>query len=277
MKIYPRKSLKAIRKLSRRLKLSVEEVAEGIIKVANANMERALRVISIGKGYDPREFALLSFGGAGGLHACELAQGMEITTVIFPKEPGVLSALGMLTADTFKDYSLTVFLSESEANIAELENRFGSLKDKAQNEFPSEKLKYKFFLDIRYKRQSHELTVPFGKNFIGAFHRAHKKRFGYSNTKNEIEVITLRLRAAANKRELKFPQIQNEKVKVKPTKEKIIFGGKNISIDSYDRKLFFSGYKFKGAALVLENTSTILIPPGYSCHVDEWGNIIARA
>ncbi len=275
MKIHPRKSFSAIKKLSRRLKLPVEEVAEGIIKVANANMERALRVISIGKGYDPRDFALLSFGGAGGLHACELARSMEIKTIIFPNEPGVLSALGMLTADTFKDYSLTVFLNQREATLGELEKRFSSLKDKAQIEFPSNKLTYKLFLDLRYKRQSHEITVPYGKNFITAFHRSHKKRYGYSKPKGEIEVITLRLRSIAKKRELEIPYIQNEKTKVKPCREKIVFGGKSINLNSYDRKYFYSGYRFKGPALVLEDTSTILIPPGYKCHVDDWGNIIA--
>ena len=275
MKVYPRKSQTAIRKLSRRLKLSVEEVAEGIIRVANANMERALRVISIGKGYDPREFALLSFGGAGGLHACELAQAMDVNTVIFPKEPGVLSALGMLTADTFKDYSLTVFLSQREATITEIENRFCLLKDKAQHEFPSQKLRYKLFLDIRYKRQSHELTIAFGKNFAGAFHKAHKKRFGYSNPKSEIEVITLRVRAIAQKRQLEIPRIQSKKLNIRPNKSKIVFGGKSIDVKEYNREDFFSGYKFNGPALILEHTSTILIPSGYKCCVDRWGNIIA--
>lgn len=275
MKLHPNKSLSAIRKLSRRLKLSVEEVAEGIIKVANANMERALRVISIGKGYDPREFALLSFGGAGGLHACELARAMEIKTIIFPYEPGVLSALGMLTADTFKDYSLTVFLDQRAATIDVLEKRFSTLKDKAEIEFPSHKLTYKLFLDLRYKRQSHEITVPYSKNFVTAFHRDHKKMYGYSKPKSKIEVVTLRLRAIAKKRELEIPCIQNDGTKIKPSKEKIVFGGKSISLKVYERKHFYSGYKFKGPALVLEQTSTILIPPGYKCHVDDWGNIIA--
>ena len=276
MKIYPRKSLSAMRKLSSKLKLSVEEVAEGILKVANTNMERALRVISIGRGYDPREFALLSFGGAGGLHACELAQAMEINTIVFPKEPGVLSALGMLTADMFKDYSLTVFLNQKEATIKELEKRFASLKENAEMEFSSKSLTYKLFLDLRYKRQSHEITVPYGKNFVASFHRAHKKRYGYSKPKNEVEIITLRLRAIAMKRELEIPQIQSKKIKIKPKKGKIIYDGKKINVEEYNRKHFYSDFKFKGPALVLEKTSTILIPPGYRCHVDNWGNIIAK-
>jgi len=275
MKISPQKSKTALRKLSRRLKLSIDEVAEGIIKVANANMERALRVISIGKGYDPREFALVSFGGAGGLHACDLAQGMEIKTVIFPKDPGVLSALGMLTADMFKDYSLTVFLNEEEARLPLLEEGFSSLQDKARKDFPSDKLKIKRFLDVRYKRQSHEITVPYGKNFVTAFHQAHKRMNGYNKPKSEVEVITLRIRAISRNRELEIPYLQNKKIKIKPSKEKIVFGGKNIFVKVFNREEFYSGFKFSGPALILEDTSTLLISPGYKCRVDRWGNIIA--
>ncbi len=275
MKIFPQKSKSSLRKLATRLKLSIEQVAEGIINVANANMERALRVISIGKGYDPREFALVSFGGAGGLHSCELAQAMEIKTIIFPKEPGVLSALGMLTADTFKDYSITVFLKQEEARSTALEEAFSSLEVKAHKDFPTHKIKFKRFLDVRYKRQSHEITVPYTKNFISTFHREHKKMYGYNKTKSEVEVITLRLRAIAKKRELEIPRLNNDRTKIKTSKDTIIFGGKNINLLAYSRKDFYSGYKFKGPALVLEDTSTILIPPGYKCHVDDWGNIIS--
>ncbi|MEM7008801.1 MAG: hydantoinase/oxoprolinase family protein, partial [Thermodesulfobacteriota bacterium] len=275
MKLHPKKSHAAIKKLSRRLKLSVEEVAEGIIKVANANMERALRVISIGKGYDPRDFALLSFGGAGGLHACELAQAMEIKTIIFPKDPGVLSALGMLTADSFKDYSLTVFLNQNEATLKKLEHGYSALKQKAQADFPTQTLSYKLFLDLRYKRQSHEITVPYNKNFTAAFHKEHKKMYGYSKPKSEIEVITLRLRAISKSRKLNIPNLKSEKRKISPRKIKIIYDGKKLTVNEYMRDKLYSGYKFRGPSLLIEDTSTTFIPPEYKCRVDEWGNIVA--
>lgn len=275
MKIFPNKSVTALRKLSKQLNLTIEEVAEGIVKVANANMERALRVISMGKGYDPRDFAMLSFGGAGGLHACELAESMEMSTVIFPKEPGVLSALGMLTADMFKDYGITVFLSQKEATTQTIDEAYSSLEAKAYNDFPNHKLKFKKFLDIRYKRQSHEITVPYSKNFVSAFHKEHKRMYGYQKAKSEVEIITLRLRAIAKKRDLSIPYLQNIKNKVKPIKEKIILNKKTIDINIYDRSEFYTGFKFKGPALVLEDTSTIFITPKFKCNVDEWGNIIA--
>jgi len=276
MKIHPAKSKSAINKLARRLKLSLEEVAEGIIKVTNANMEKALRVISIGKGYDPRDFALVSFGGAGGLHACELAEGMEISTVLFPKDPGVLSALGMLTADMFKDYSKTAFLSQNDAGPGVLNELFSSLEDIARKDFPKHKLRFERFVDVRYKRQSHEITVPYSKNFAGAFHRKHKKMFGYNKTGSEVEVTTIRLRAVAMKIDLEIPLIKTKKRAVNYEKEKTIYNGKSIVVRTFNRSEFYSGYKFKGPAIVLEDTSTMFITPEFKCLVDDWGNIVAR-
>ena len=276
MKIHRNKSVSAVNKLARKLNLSVDEVAEGIIKVANANMERALRVISIGKGYDPRDFALLSFGGAGGLHACELALGMEISTVIFPTNPGVLSALGMLSADMFKDYSITVFLGKKDATKKVLDSIFLSLEKKSLEDFPNLKCSFKRFLDLRYKRQSHEITVPYTKNFISAFHREHKKMYGYSKSKSEVDVITIRLRAIAKRKDLDIPLLQNKKQKINSEAQRIVFNGKTIDAKIYDRTEFYSGFKFKGPALVLEETSTLFITPSFKCSVDKWGNIIAN-
>ncbi len=273
MRIYPSKSKTALSKLARSLKITIHEVAEGVIKVANANMERALRVISIGRGYDPRDFALVSFGGGGGLHSCELARDMEINTVIFPKDPGVLSAMGMLMADTFRDYSLTNFLSEKEATLPRLQAKFKTLEHKAQSDISGSKLKFERFLDIRYKRQSHEITIPFSKNFIRAFHKEHKKLFGYMKTKSETEVVTLRLRAVSKKKKLAQPELRAKKRKVSFIKNPLILGGKEISAKIYRRDEFYPGFKFRGPAIVLEQTSTLLITPEYKCEVDKWGNI----
>jgi len=182
----------------------------------------------------------------------------------------------MLTADMFKDYSITVFLNEEEARFGVLEEGFFSLEDKARKDFPTEKIKFKRFLDVRYKRQSHEITVPYGKNFVSAFHQAHKRMYGYKKPVSEVEIITLRIRAIAKKRELEIPYLQNEKIKIKPSKERIIFGGKSVIVSVFNRRDFYSGFAFAGPALILEDTSTILIPHGYRCRVDEWGDIIAK-
>lgn len=275
MKIYPEKSLAALGKLSRKLGVMVEELAEGIVKVANSNMERALRVISIGKGYDPREFALLSFGGAGGLHACELARGMEIKIVIFPREPGVLSALGMLMADTFKDYSATVFVMAGKTAADEIERGFEALVKKSRADFGERGVRYERYVDARYKRQAHEITIPYGKNFVKVFNETHKKLYGYSMPKDEVEVVTLRLRAIRRKKKLALPKLVAGKKTVRTSKENVIIDGRETKTRSYMREDFYPGFRFPGPAIVFEETSTLYVAPGFKCEVDEFGNIIA--
>lgn len=276
MRIYPSKSKTALNKLAQSLKMSAPQVAEGVIKVANANMERALRVISIGRGYDPRDFALMSFGGAGGLHACELARDLEISTVIFPKDPGVLSAMGMLMADTFRDYSLTRFLDERKDAVRRLGGYFKELEQRAKTDLSGGKLKFERYLDMRYKRQAHEITVPFTKNFIRVFHREHKKLFGYMKPENETEVVTLRLRAVSKKKKLVRPELEAKKRKVSSIKSPLVLDGKEVSAKIYMRDEFYPGFKFGGPAIVLEKTATLFITHEYKCEVDRWGNIRAE-
>jgi N-methylhydantoinase A len=276
MEIFPEKSRSALRGLANRLNTSVLRLADGIIKVSNSNMERALRVASIGRGYDPRDFALFSFGGAGGLHACELAVGLGIKKVIFPKDPGVFSALGMLMAESFKDYSQTIFLSGKEIDLDSIEKGFDALEKKAGDDFPFAELKFDRFMDARYKRQSHEITIPFSDSFTKVFHRTHKKKYGYEKSHDEIEIVTLRLRAVLrSKGGIKLPFLNNPKRKIMSDKNKLFFNNKRLDVKSYVRDDFYSGFTFKGPALVLENTSTIFIPPTFWCSVDRFGYIIA--
>jgi len=276
MKIFPERSLNALGRLADRVKVPIKELAEGIIKVTNANMERALRVISIGRGHDPREFALLSFGGAGGLHACELALGLGIKTVIFPRDPGVLSALGMLMADPFKDYSTTIFLSGKGATLNSIEKGFRILEEKAYKDFPEERIKFERFLDARYKRQSHEITIPYTNDFTEVFHRAHRKMYGYAKRESDVEIVNLRVRAIVKKEKLDLPRLNKARHGVEYTREKSFFHNKEIKIKSYRRDDFFPGFDFSGPAMILENTSTLFIPPDFRCRVDEWGNIVAE-
>ncbi len=276
MKLRSERSGAALGGLAKKMQLSVPDLAEGIISVANANMERALRVISMGKGYDPRDFALVSFGGAGGLHACELARGMEMKTVIFPRDPGVLSALGMLMADTFKDYGLTVFLSGKEMKTPGIEEGFRLLEERSNADFRGSEIKFERFLDARYRRQAHEITIPYKKEFIKEFHRTHKKMYGYMKPEGEVEVVTLRLRTIAKRRNLKLPLLEKKKSSVRSARQNVILRGKEVGVNAFERESFNPGFKFSGPALVFEDTSTLFITPGYRCEVDGWGNIVAR-
>ena len=180
--------------------MSLEQFAEGVVRVVNANMERALRVVSVERGYDPRQFALVAFGGAGGLHACELAQALGIPRVIVPAMPGALSAYGILASDIVKDYSRTVVLNlDAKSSIASVGRGFEELDRAAQREFHDEgwqaKLKLERSVDLRYQGQGFELNVPWSRVVLGDFHREHTFRYGYSHPDRAVELVTLRVRA----------------------------------------------------------------------------------
>lgn len=170
---------------------SADSLAEAIIQVANSNMERAIRAISVERGYDPRDFALLSFGGAGPQHACELAARLEMKTVVVPQHAGVLSALGMLSADCVRDFSQSTLGRDANEVFTELEAR-------AAREFAAESLPQVHFerqIDLRYEGQSFEITVPASDR--DRFHDAHRKRYGYDHPALPVEAVTARIRAVA--------------------------------------------------------------------------------
>jgi N-methylhydantoinase A/oxoprolinase/acetone carboxylase beta subunit len=164
-------------------------MARAIVDVTNSNMERAIRAVSIERGYDPRDFVLVSFGGAGGLHACELAERLEISTVLVPRHAGVLSALGMLVADCVRDYSRSVLGKPAEPAFQEMERQ--ATAEFAGMGFATplcERL-----IDLRYRGQSYEITVPWAER--AKFDAEHRRLYGYDHQGREVEGVTARLRA----------------------------------------------------------------------------------
>ncbi|EDP72927.1 hydantoinase/oxoprolinase family protein, partial [Hydrogenivirga sp. 128-5-R1-1] len=280
MKIYPEKVKPYIEKLAEKLKLTPIQLAEGIIEIANTKMEKALRVISIEKGYNPSEFTLFSFGGAGGLHAVFLARMLGIKKVLVPQNPGILSAIGMLLSDIIKDYSLTVMLKEKNTNYESLEKLFKVLEKKAKKDMESEEVKSIYiekYIDVRYKGQSFELIVPFDKNYIENFKNEYKKKYGYTLDR-EIEIVNIRLRAVGEteKPEFKKYKYVSEKVKEDAVihEKTVIFEGKEYKTKIYDREKLEAGNKINGSSIVVEYSSTIVIPPFANAYVDEYKNLI---
>src|SRR6202035_2479801 len=183
------------------VKLTLEEFAAGVIRVVNSTMEKAVRVVSIERGYDPREFALVAFGGAGGLHACELAEALSIPRVIVPALPGALSAFGILASDVVKDYSRSVLWRVSgKLPAAQLDREFSALQKQAAKDFREEAWRGRVHpqrsVDIRYRGQGYELSLPFTRNLLKEFEREHRRRYGYDHPTREVELVTLRLRAS---------------------------------------------------------------------------------
>jgi N-methylhydantoinase A/oxoprolinase/acetone carboxylase beta subunit len=270
------------RELSRvsRKPISRDEAALGIINVANANMERALRVVSIERGHDPREFALVCFGGAGGLHVCALADALRIKEVIVPVSPGALSAVGMLLADVQKDYSQTVMIPGGK-DSSELESVFRKLEAMGKKEmvaegFSGKRLKIERSVAMRYRGQSFELDVPWSRRLIGSFHKAHQARYGYADPARPTEIVSIRIRCIGfvDKPRLR-PSRSMRKGKPEPRSvERVVEGARATQVPVYAREDLAVGFELKGPAVISEYSSTTWLPEHFALKVDGWRNMI---
>ncbi len=283
MKIYPERLEPYFKEMANKLNITPLELAEGIIEIANIKMEKALRVISIEKGHNPEEFTLFSFGGAGGLHAVYLAKALNIPRVLVPKNPGILSAMGMLLADIIKDYSLTIMQQEDNTNYGALSQLFKLLEEEALKDLinegvEKEKIQIEKYLDVRYKGQSFELIIPFTQDYIEEFHRTHKKVYGYANTNRKIEIVNIRIRAIGEKEKpsLKETDKLTEKIPEEALLniKDVIFDGKSYKTKIYNRDKLKAGNRIEGASIIVEYSSTIVIPPFAKAYIDRYENII---
>ncbi|HDM09933.1 MAG TPA: hydantoinase/oxoprolinase family protein [Desulfobacteraceae bacterium] len=261
------------------------ELAEGILDIANTAMEKAIRVISVERGHDPREFVLFSFGGAGGMHAAFLARLLNIPKVLVPENPGILSAIGMLMADVIKDYSYTIMKNQFTTTREELSKLFQSLEDRGSQDLASEgisgeKMVMERYLDMRYEGQSYEIIVPFEGDYIEGFHSLHEKTYGYRNEDKIVEVVNVRLRARGIPEKPQFTRYEVGPEAPEPeaivAERDVVFEGKNYKTLVYSREKLVSGNMVKGPAIIVEYSSTIVIPPFASVRVDEFRNLIIK-
>lgn len=277
----------ALIEIAERLETSREEAALGIIRIANANMEAAIRVISVERGCDPRDFTLVAFGGAGPLHACELAAALRIPRVLVPVTPGVLSALGMLIADTLKDYVRTIMVSAEQAQEAvssamtELEEQ--GREDLAREGIPVEKIIIERYLDLRYVGQSYELTIPFEGDMGRAtndFHAAHERRFRYSDPNERVQVVNVRLKARGliTHPELEVQEVTRDAIPEPIMTRDVTFADVdspvNYGVPVYERQSLRPGMVIAGPAIITQYDTTTVIPPTWSVRIDRIGNLI---
>src|ERR1700682_2443545 len=256
---------------------SVEEFSLGIVSVANSVMEKAIRVISVERGYDPRDYCLIAFGGAGGLHACDLAEALGMSAVLIPQFPGGLSALGILRADIVRDTSQTVRLpitSLAEASAA-LQPAFRRLEKTGLAEMKSEgfqayQVRTQRWLDLRYVGQAYELTVPATGEFVSAFHQAHLRRYGYQDPSRPVEVVNIRCRFVAATPKPGWARARRASP-LKPQIEimnRCIFRRKSLETPVYVRASLRARHHFRGPAIVTEYSATTAVPPGWQVRVD---------
>ena len=272
----------AAREFGPRLGLSARQLAEGIVRVANANMERAIRVVSVQRGHDPREFALLAFGGAGGMHACEIADSLDIPTVVAPLHAGVLSALGMLLADVTKDYSHSLLKPVDELTNESLEAAFAPLVAGARADLEAEgyaeaRVRVECAVDVRYVGQSYEITVPFGPGLREEFDRRHERLYGYANPRRATEVVNLRVKAVGLTEKPALPRAETvERPLPRPAATRPAwFGGRERPTAVFRREELEPGMAGDGPALLAGGQATTVVPPGWRFRVDEVGSVVA--
>ena len=251
--------------------------AEGVLSVANTNMERALRHISVERGHDPRQFGLLPFGGAGGLHAVDLARALRIPTIIAPTAPGALSAVGVLVADVIKDQSRTVMFTLKQ--IGKLKKVFSEMEREAvallrSEGFPRLRQRHERALAMRYRGQSFELEVRNMTSELAAeFHRVHRERYGYAQEQSEIEIVSARLRSFGVVEKLPLTKIESGKTKPHGEVNMYLHGRKTTAA-LYKRDELLAGMKLQTPCIVTEYSATTLIDADSKARIDGFGNLL---
>jgi N-methylhydantoinase A len=275
MSLQPERARAAVTGIGRKLHLDPDAAAEGIVRVVNAGMERAVRRISVERGYDPRAYALLAFGGAAGQHACELAAALGIRRVVLPRHPGLLSAWGAATASVHRDYVQTVNLTDP--SPAQLRTLFAPLARAAHaalrvEGIPRAQRRLLKSLDMRYQGQSFDISVPFSARCGAAFHSAHRRRYGYADAQRALEVVNLRLLAVG-----RGPRVETMPAKMQapsgPRTGRVRWHGRWRRTRVYARPQLAAGARITGPALVTELSATTFVPPGWQAVVHPTGHL----
>jgi len=255
---------------------SLEHLAEGVVRVANARMESALRRVSVERGYDPRTFTLIAFGGAGPLHACALAQSLGMRSVLIPASPGALSALGILDADLRREFSRTVMLAPNSPQIAKI---FRELETEARAAFREEGMRPSVnrSADLRYHGQGYELRVDWSASAVGRFHKLHAQSYGYADSSRPVEVVTLRVQGIARSPRPRIRRAQLEKSDARHavlSAHRIFEDGRWRKASLYDRARLNPGNRIAGPAVVAELSATTYLPSGWIAGVDALSNLV---
>jgi len=265
----------AIARLGNEFGMNILEMARGIIRVAEEKMAGALRVVSVQRGYAPNNFALLCFGGAGGLHACALAESLDIPDVILPVASGAFSALGMLSGQRQYDVSQTHRIQLTKKNAPTVERIFSRLKTQVKRRAPTLHLSIKRAVDMRYRGQGFHLTIPYTSNIdnlASRFIHTHAKAYGHT-LDQPLEIMTLRLSAIAETKRVCLPELPQAASPVKPSGHSGTEAGRT---PHYRREILRPGHTIEGPALILEDTATLWLPPCWHLEVSLHGHLILK-
>lgn len=293
MPIYKRKAARALERVAQHLpEMDGTELAMGIIRIIDTHMAKALRMVSVERGRDPRRFALMAFGGCGPLHACSLAEELGIRKVVIPFNPGLFSALGLLVADIKKDYQHSILRLSSEVDSEQLEATFCTLEDRGRQDLghqgvPASAMRFQRQLALRYLGQSYHLVLPLNGRvnsstldaIVEGFHCRHRETYGFSSPSSPVEVVSTLLMATGLLPKLHFPKWKggsNERTRIKKGQRPVFFEaiGSTLPTPVYWRGDIRTGETISGPAIIEQYDSCTLLHPGWRGTTDDLGNLI---
>jgi N-methylhydantoinase A len=294
MEIYQKLSEKAIiEKICQKIQLGLTEAAAGIVQIANSVMAKILRIVSLERGLDPRDFVLMSFGGAGPIHACALAEELKIGKIIVPSGPGLFSAYGLLSADFRNTFIKAIMELATEVDVKKVEDVFQKLELQGaeflqKQQIPRSKMLFSRQMDMRYFGQSYELAIPTSKPFdeealhrvIEDFHKKHETMYGYAVKEEPVELVNIEVKAmgVVDKPRLRKQVLKEEEPSSNALigRRKVFFEGDNdfTKTSIYNREKLKSGNRISGPAIIEQYDSTTVVYPEWKASVDEIGNIV---
>jgi N-methylhydantoinase A len=268
---------RAVGDLASRLNLELITCAEGILRVAVAEMVRALRVITVRRGVDPREYALLAFGGAGPLHAVQIAEELGMRRVLCPRASGVLAALGLIVSERRRDVQRSVFLSGEALSAGAIAGAVAELADQARQALGEPTADVAAVYEIRYRGQSFELAIaggpePAPDELRAAFEAEHRQRYGYADSEQALELVTIRVSASLPGAQVRLVGGAGPEERVERTRREAIFSGLERETEVL-RGSPGPGTEVSGPAVVELAESTVVVPPGWGGHVDATGTV----
>jgi N-methylhydantoinase A len=278
MRVYPKLAQKAIEPLAQAMAKSVVEAALGILRVAENNMAHAIRAVTSRRGLDPRRFVLLSFGGAGGLHACALADGLEIPRVLVPPYCGVLSALGMVVTPRVADGSKTVVHLRDQIDDARLAAEFGGLSGQTMDAIPYDQTaSVEAHADVRFRGQSYELKVrvqrPTLEHIRDEFLRAYVQAYGQAPAGREIEIVTLRVRRTARHEVLELPKL-DANASSPVVAQLVDETGESRPVSVLARPALLASGRTPGPLLLIDPHATTYVPHGWEAEAADNGSVV---
>ncbi len=279
MSLDMRAGIEAVQALAGQTGLSTVSTAKGVVDIANVNIDRAIRRVSIARGHDPRDFTLVAFGGAGPLHACEAADRLGIPRVLVPLAPGVLCALGLLIADVAIEYSQSVMVLANADSYAQLQDRIQGLLKMARSDLekegiPEADMSFAVSLDMRYQGQAYELNISLAGSLVDDFHEAHEATYGHAMRGRNVEIVNLRIHGSGTVEKPELVSAAERYGVAQPFAEKESPTGGRIKL--YRREDLEPGARLAGEAIIFQMDSTTYVPPEWRARIDGFLNLILQ-